>query len=135
MNRSGQQTCTPRARSTTTKAPRSVVVAFAFALSGIGCGGSNEVAIVTIEPRVVAAGDTFIVRGSGFEWDYNAFTDAVVGTFTVELDDVAAENVEWVDVTQLEARVPDSMSTGIVDVTVTGPRGTATREEALTIRE
>jgi hypothetical protein len=100
-----------------------------------GCGGANEVSIVVVEPRVVEAGDAFLVRGSGFEWDYNAFTDAVVGNFTIELNDVAAENVEWIDATQLEARVPIDMPAGVVDVTVTGPRGSATEDDALIIRD
>lgn len=99
----------------------------------VGCGDARAVTIVVVEPAVVAAGDTFVVRGSGFEWDYNAFTDAVVGEFIVELDDVVAEDVEWIDVTRVSARAPADMALGIVDVSITGPRGSASSEDALTV--
>jgi len=122
-----------RGRARASQALLTVVCVFGVFVSG--CGDTAAVTIFVVEPAVVAAGETFVVRGSGFEWDYNAFTDSVVGEFVVELDDVAADDVEWIDVTRVSARAPIDFAPSTVDVTVTGPRGSASAEDALTVVE
>lgn len=103
------------------------------ALLGTGCNPPPEVVLVDPGTVEVASGVALLVRGNGFELDYNAFVGSVSGDFSVSIGGVDAGAVTWIDSAQLQATLPAEVETGAWSVTVTTSYGEDTLDDGLVV--
>lgn len=123
------------ARGAVTRQARLLLRALVLGPGLAACGGASAPRVDHVSPEVILEGEgvTLAIHGANFTWRYDGFADRVEGGLVARVADVRLEDLEWVDTTELRARLPSGLAPGRYAVVVASESGEGTKGEALTV--